>query len=476
MASNIIRRRKEQPKRDDDQRLRCRWLLGLTIGSCLTGVHLWITIGYYSRQTNSGGLQIFASADIDEIAVAPAADALPLPLPRQCSSEDLDTVKRQLPNGDCSDTFKMPWQNECSFSYATRCPEAVWLTEQYTTNTDPAAGAAASNRIGASTSTDNDTDTSMPPALAIYVGCNKAMDAVNSLRMISGDATYDRDRWRDLFFEGHKFEAGRCGQDTGEQFPIAGHRDKKKNTRNAVVHCIEAMPVTATRLNETVQALGWQNQLVVSNVAVSDTDGSILFPDVKGKVGVENLGIENCQGKDAQQLCKNVPLYRLDTFAEQFLPKDGSLVDFLSIDVEGFDYDVLLGAPQSLKRTKYVEFEYNWKGKWKDHKLSTAVDMLKDSGFVCYWAGSFGRIWRITDCWLDYYDLKFWSNVACVNVRLPEAAPLAARMEELFRQTLAAGRSLSYSSKDTANTDGGIRAEVAKLRPATKILQVKDPY
>ena len=149
----------------------------------------------------------------------------------------------------------------------------------------------------------------------------------------------------------------------------------------------------------------------------------------------------------------------IDTFVERNLPNDNnSLFDFLSIDVEGFDFAVLMGGPQLLQRTKYIEFEYNWKGQWKDHKLSAAIDMLKDTGFVCYWAGAYGHIWRITDCWLDYYDLKFWSNVACVNMRIPEAAPLTARMEELFQETLDAGQTIQYNTQNTSNTDGGFLA------------------
>jgi FkbM family methyltransferase len=364
---------------------------------------------------------------------------IPPPIfPPQCSAEDLKTVSYQLPDYDCNTTSKKPWLNACSFSYATRCPDSIWLTEQYK-------------------STTTRTSTSAP--VVIYVGCNKAMDAVNSLRMVSGDAKYDLVKWRDSLFDGQQVEAGRCGQDAGDQFEIIESRANNGNANNnAVVHCIEAMPITASRLNLTSHTLGWHDRLVVSNVAISSTDGSVLFPNAK--VGVENMGIENCQGKKGQQNknCKSVPLYRLDSFVERYLPNDDSLlIDFLSIDVEGFDYEVLLGAPQSLKRIKYIEFEYNWKGTWKKHKLSTAVDALKDAGFVCYWAGTHGHIWRITDCWLEYYNLKFWSNVACVNVRVKEAAPIAARMEDLFQETLDAGRKIHYLNRDTGNTDGGFR-------------------
>lgn len=434
----------QQPQQPHSRPGGARWLI---VGCFLTGVHLLATVPKFAVRT-----------ELLDVTSASPPEPLYLP-PPQCSSEQSLTIRRQLPEGDCRATALKPWVNQCSFSYATRCPDAVWLTEQYRPRRSSAAAAIRSTAAAA--------PPIHPARIAIYVGCNKAMDAVNSLRMLTGDATYDRNQWRDSFFEGQTYEAGRCGQESTAQFEIVsggGGGVQSSTTAAAIVHCIEPMPVTAARLSHTVNALGWQDTLIVSNVAVSDTDGSVLFPNVGGKVGVENMGIENCQGTDAEKFCKTVPLYRLDTFAELNLPKNHSLIDFLSVDVEGFDYDVLLGAPQLLQRTKYLEFEYNWKGNWKVHKLSTAIAMLHDeAGFVCYWAGAFGHIWRITDCWQDYYDLKHWSNVACVNARLPESAALAVRMEELFQKTLHAGNSIHYFNEATANTDGGFQ-ESTKVR------------
>jgi hypothetical protein len=136
------------------------------------------------------------------------------------------------------------------------------------------------------------------------------------------------------------------------------------------------------------------------------------------------------------------------------------VIDFLSIDVEGYDYEVLLGAPLTLKRTKYLEFEYNWKGPWATYQLSQIIDRLQtEHRLWCYWAGAHGNLWRITDCWLSHYDTKFWSNVACVNARLPEAAPLAQRMEERFAHTLAAADAIRYDAETTSRTSGRVVVE-----------------
>jgi Methyltransferase FkbM domain len=76
-----------------------------------------------------------------------------------------------------------------------------------------------------------------------------------------------------------------------------------------------------------------------------------------------------------------------------------SILEFLSIDAEGYDFEVLLGATKTLRRTKYLEFEYHDVGVWPQYSLWTAISLLKEMHFVCYWAGSHGHLWRITDCW-----------------------------------------------------------------------------
>jgi len=88
-----------------------------------------------------------------------------------------------------------------------------------------------------------------------------------------------------------------------------------------------------------------------------------------------------------------------------------STISLLSIDVEGFDFDVMLGGSKTLTRTEYLEFEYNnWKGSWGNQNLLDAIKMLNGNGFNCYWAGV-DRLWRIDEsCWLDHYNWHTWSK------------------------------------------------------------------
>jgi len=366
-------------------------------------------------------------------AIAPPvqAQAPPAPPAAQCTPEQLSTIKQQLPPDDCIKYRRQPWKQQCSLTYATRCPDPVWLEDYYT---------ALHNNNG-----KNDHDPPSPSSfLAIFVGCNKGFDAINALRMGSGNPAFDKATWGDAMSDsysrgqvtGKKLELNRdvCNQATKPQFALP---QNSSTVRKSHVHCIEPLPVTLRQL----QRAAWKSHydemgFKVSFAAMGRTDGWVPF--ARGRsVGQENRGIDtvNCNKRGS---CMNVTMHSLDTYVSRFVPK-GMPINYLSVDVEGNDYDVLLGGERTsvLKRVHYLEFEYNWMGSWKDQSLHQAIDYLDAQfGFTCYWAGFNRTLWRITSCWLDHYDHHFWSNVACVNRNAHEVRSMAESMERIFLETL----------------------------------------
>ena len=127
----------------------------------------------------------------------------------------------------------------------------------------------------------------------------------------------------------------------------------------------------------------------------------------------------------------------LDSFATQHMQwhnRRDQTVDVLTIDTEGFDWRVLQGARSILTRTRYIEFEYHIK--WEEGELlKDAVDYLEELGFICYFAGRKGRLFKLTNgCWVnELYEVRVWSNVACVH--RSEPAWLAI-MEDYYQKTL----------------------------------------
>lgn len=342
----------------------------------------------------------------------------------QCTPEQLKTIEMQLPSEKCIKYQKWPWGNRCSFSYASRCPDSIWLEDFYT-------------NIHSET---NDNMALKSPFVGVFIGCNKGFDAFNALRMGSGNRRFEKSNWRDAIRENvgdsglHKSV---CGQDVEPQFSLPESSSNDSHT-DAILYCIEPMPQTYSALKRTAVHLNITDNFKVVNAAFSHEDGTIPFP--KGaRVGEENMGIANCHGgNDAN--CTDVKMYRLDTYVDENLPPN-TTINYLSVDVEGFDSDVLLGGYQiALPRTHYLEFEYNWMGPWKNQQLSTLITELDNLfGFACYWPGKKGNIWRITECFLEHYDIHFWSNIACVNRRIDEARYIAEEMEKMFLNTLEKG-------------------------------------
>ena len=150
----------------------------------------------------------------------------------------------------------------------------------------------------------------------------------------------------------------------------------------------------------------------------------------RNKDGVENLGIGNC--KRSRSGCVNVNKWRLDSYVEKYVNSTGN-INHLSIDIEGYDETALQSASKILDRVEYLEFEYNWMGKWGKAKLSDTIEMLNNARFTCYWIGN-DELWRITDCFHEYYNKHFWSNVGCAHRTL--APQVLNNMEDLFQQTL----------------------------------------
>jgi FkbM family methyltransferase len=296
-------------------------------------------------------------------------------------------------------------------SRLTKCPQTTWFDSYLSTKRTP-------------------------HFLSVYVGCNKAFDAIDTMRQVTNDPLFDRPTWRTALKAasgGQKLSVGACGQDKKPQSEI----QKGDIISAATMHCIEAMPVTATALKTAASALELEKHgFHIVHAALSRQDGTTRFPKAV-PIGKENFGIFVCEKMDASassDLCEEVPMHSLDSFVDKHV-QDGT-IHFLSIDVEGNDYDVLLGGYNTLKRVEYLEFEYNSVSPWDKHPLSSAVDPLNWLDFTCYWAGQ-DKLWRITGCYRPQYDGHSWSNVACVNrVLAPE---LAEQMERKFLETIFDG-------------------------------------
>jgi FkbM family methyltransferase len=243
------------------------------------------------------------------------------------------------------------------------------------------------------------------------------------MRMGTFNTLFDKDSWARSMGD---TKLGVCAQQDVPQFDIpAGAR-----VRQGEMHCIELMPLTVSRLKEAAQKLDLGEQGFVITGTGMAKENSMMKVQKIDEVGQENKGLGNGDCT-INENCVDISVLSLDSFVAKHVKSTGP-IHIVSIDVEGFDFDVILGGKETLKRVQYLEFEYNLVGSWKKQSLSDAIDLLDEEGFTCYWAGR-DMLWRITDCWLDFYKDHFWSNVACVNRKQEK---LASSMDATFQATL----------------------------------------
>jgi len=339
----------------------------------------------------------------------------------KCSARQLQTLRDRF----YPPQMKQP-QHELGFwrrfktplMLQTKCPEQPWLEQYFATTTQRRKESSSSSYLG------------------INVGCNKGLDAVAMARMLSRDSRLDIGSWQQAL--GSVSEAV-CGVPVSVEIPPNATAAASSGT----IHCIEPMPATVTSLQNALRTTGYTDAIVIKHAVISNTSGIMAdFPNATS--GTENLALSNCQdGKYNEEIdCIKVPMYSLNEYMKEVEIGDGAQsttddnqppIDMMLIDTEGFDWEVLQGAQETLRRTRYLTFEVHMNGNWPVHSLVDAIETTL-SDFVCYWTGR-NQLHRITNCMNEelkaIYEYKSWSNIACAHKTEIELAQI---MENLFQR------------------------------------------
>lgn len=365
--------------------------------------------------------------------------------PPTCTDEQFAVLHKQLPPEGCEENAKKPWKTKmCSFAKETHCGNGNphWFYDFI--------------HFPQSLSSDDD-----PTFRGIIVGCNKGYEAVEMLRIASPpNEKYNLSQWKEEFLKMGSSEGEIDTHfDTSIDCKADGMATSNRSGRiqNAEVYCLEATPKTFAKLVETRDALGYSDdELHLSNLVVGanfDEDDMDLGKLVTTEERIGSMGVglhhwaqtcERHKHKNVNKNCVRVPTTTIDGWIEKH-PKLSStlsttkrtpLINILSITAETSDYEILMGSAKSLKNIQYIDFNYHWYANWADHSFNDLIMRLKKKGFACYFTSTNENMWRITDCWQDHYEIKYQAAVGCVNVNLPAAKPLLAKMEEMFLSTL----------------------------------------
>lgn len=120
------------------------------------------------------------------------------------------------------------------------------------------------------------------------------------------------------------------------------------------LHAFEPHPEFFLELKE---AMGERENVYLNDYGLGDEEGDFPYNDgVQGFVGGEAPVSEGA---------RMLTVKTLDWYIQE---KGITRIDFLKIDVEGYDFKVLLGGKKALKMTKYLQYEH-WDDKEQFHKL-----------------------------------------------------------------------------------------------------------
>ncbi|MAG85810.1 MAG: hypothetical protein CMB97_00115 [Flavobacteriaceae bacterium] len=155
--------------------------------------------------------------------------------------------------------------------------------------------------------------------------------------------------------------------------------EQNKNSQSVLtIHAFEPARNTYQTLKENINKWAPDCQLVIQNTALSSTKDQRFFYSIEGNVGVNGFYPIDDSGA---QVVQEVAIDTIDNYCED---NNISHIDFIKIDTEGHDLEVLLGAENILSSCSvdFVQFEYN--NKWIDARnyLRDAFDYLLPKGFV----------------------------------------------------------------------------------------------
>jgi len=104
--------------------------------------------------------------------------------------------------------------------------------------------------------------------------------------------------------------------------------------------------------------------------------------------------------------------FKLKVGKDYMVENNLTKIDFLKIDVEGFELKVLKGFGEYLNNVKYIQFEYGTGLRDAGSNLSEVVTYLKSFGFDNFSIINSGVILT------DYTDNWQLCNIACINKKL----------------------------------------------------------
>jgi len=207
-----------------------------------------------------------------------------------------------------------------------------------------------------------------------------------------------------------------------------------------IIYAIEPMSANVNLLHKLVAKLPKtiQKAFHIEHAAMGLETGETCM------TGENTAGDERgfSSGKAGTESCPEgqlrVPLYNVSTWAKV---NQIDQINYLKIDVEGFDPDVVLGAEEILTSgmVDMLSFEYHELNLWQKTSLESLSTALDNWGYDTYVIGDF-HLYRINNgCWDGVYERRQWSNILSIRKNLV----YHERLLKLFHRTSCIHRALA---------------------------------
>lgn len=260
----------------------------------------------------------------------------------------------------------------------------------------------------------------------ISVGCNKGTDFISTLGAMSGNQSYNEAAWT-AWFKG-TFNSTLlnpvCGPD--KEAPLKSGLESPRPIRG---FCVEPMNANLKLLKGMHSQFHYSaDQVKIISAAASAQPGKKRFPQNKA-IGTEWVGLSHATSSD--------PFVDVITVDGIIADNHLDIVDYVSIDAEGYDQLVIMGMMITLVRHKVrmFEFEYHNVGHWALHgDLEMVAMLLSKLGYECYIQQNSGALYRLTQCWAGVHLAdRTWSNMVCIS---REEEEVAKAMYNVWRATV----------------------------------------
>ena len=157
------------------------------------------------------------------------------------------------------------------------------------------------------------------------------------------------------------------------------------NKTNAKVIAFEPLPKAFETLSKLNQS--FPNRFEAINVGIGSKEETLDLYYGSEDSELASFSAEVKQIDYVSALNTNVmkvPVITLDSYYKKHIEGNFDSLDFLKIDTEGFEYEVLVGAKQTISelKPKFIQIEYNWHQLFRTQTLKKLSELMP--GYSAY--------------------------------------------------------------------------------------------